>query len=78
MIILPKVKLNQQEYMINDFFKDLLWECKKAGFTQAQQAEEIGCSQQNINYLYSHQSMSVKQYLIIRSKLDEIKNREGG
>lgn len=75
---MPKVKLSQQEDMIKNFFNDLKWECMKAGFTQQQQAEELGCSQQNINYAYSHQSMSLKQYLIIRSKLDEIKQRERG
>lgn len=75
---MPKVKLSQQEDMIKKAFDDLLWECKRAKFTQEQQAEAVGCTQQNINYIYSHQSMSYRQYLIIRAKLDEIKNREGG
>lgn len=74
---MPRIKLNQQEYMIKDFFKDLSWECKKAGYTQEQQGSDCGCTAQNICYAYKNQSLSLRQYLIIRSNLDEIKKKGG-
>lgn len=75
---MPKILLNKAEDQVKDAINNLKWECRKYGFSQEQQAELCRCTPQNICKGYKNRSLSARQYLLIRARLDEIKAEKGG
>lgn len=65
---MPRVKIKRHDYMVKDFSKWLIGEQKVNGYTQADLAEMLGCSQQTISRKIRTGDFNVKELIILFEK----------
>lgn len=72
---MPKVYLSAEDRMMDAEARKLRAELLAAGFRNADLAEWLGCSPQNIGYLWKNKSFSWRQILIVQAHLRRYEER---
>lgn len=72
---MPRVRICAEKYYIKDAFDNLRWECKRYGFTQAEQGKILGIGAQAVSNAYRKHTLSYSQYLLIKQELERRKEK---
>lgn len=69
---MPRTFLTNEDRLLDLECRKLHANLLAAGIKNPQVAEWLGCSVQNVSYLWRNKSFSFKQYLILQDKLERM------